>query len=310
MQIPKALAGVPANRVRLLAWLIPAALVLAVVVVLAAKGVRALPGVQGFLLEYPGRSEPPAGTPVGFPLWLNWQHFLNSFFLVFIVRTGWELRQKKRPAAFWTRRNDGMIRTKNPPVRIGVPLWLHLVVDAFWVLNGVIYVVLLFATGQWLRVVPTTWDVFPNAISAGLQYASLVWPLENGWVNYNALQQLSYFVTIFLAAPLALITGLRLSPGLAARFRGIDRVFPLAAARAIHFPVMIYFVGFVIVHVFLVLTTGAQRNLNHMYAGRDDSSWLGVAFFAASIVVMVVAWVLAKPAALADLAEKSGRVRR
>jgi len=310
MQIRTALASVPAARWRMLAWIVPSLLVFAVVVVLAAKGIRALPAVQDFLTDYPGRSEPPAGTPVGFPLWLNWQHFLNSFFLVFIVRTGWGLRKKQRPAAFWTRRNDGMIRTKNPPVRIGVPLWFHLVVDALWVLNGIVYVVLLFATGQWLRVVPTTWDVFPNAISAGLQYASLVWPLENGWVNYNALQQVSYFVTIFIAAPLALVTGLRMSPGLAARFRSIDRVFPMAVARAIHFPVMIYFVGFVIVHVFLVLATGAQRNLNHMYAGRDDDSWLGFVFFAASLVVIAVAWVLAKPAALADLAAKSGTIRR
>jgi thiosulfate reductase cytochrome b subunit len=310
MQIPKAVASVPTRRWRRLAWLVPAALVFAVLLVVAAKLLRETPFAQDFLATYPGRSELPEGAPVGFPLWLNWQHFLNAFFLVFIVRTGWEMRGKKRPAAFWTRRNDGLIRTKNPPVRIGIPLWFHLVVDVLWVLNGVVYVVLLFATEQWMRVVPTNWDVIPNAISAGLQYASLVWPLENGWVNYNALQQLSYFATIFIASPLALITGIRMSPGFAARFRSIERVFPLRLARAIHFPVMIYFLAFVVIHVTLVLTTGAQRNLNHMYAGRDDDSWLGFIFFAVSIVVMVVAWVLAKPAALADLAEKSGTVRR
>jgi len=310
MQIPKMLASVPPSRWRLLAWLVPSLLVLAGLVVLAAKGLRTIPEVQDFMTTYPGRSELPEGAPVGFPVWLNWSHFLNVFFLVFIVRTGWELRQKKRPTAFWTRRNDGIIRTTNSPVRIGVPLWFHLVIDAFWVLNGVLYVVLLFGTGQWMRVIPTTWDVFPNAISVGIQYASLVWPLENGWVNYNALQLLSYFVTIFIAAPLALVTGIRMAPGFAARFRPIERVFPVALARGIHFPVMIYFVGFVIVHVTLVLATGAQRNLNHMYAGRDDDSWLGFVFFGASIVVMVVAWVLATPSALADAAEKTGTVRR
>ena len=62
----------------------------------------------------------------------------------------------------------------------------------------------LFVTGQWMRIVPTSWDVFPNAVSAALQYVSLDWPTENGWVNYNALQLLAYFTTVFIAAPLAI----------------------------------------------------------------------------------------------------------
>ncbi|WP_218157734.1 hypothetical protein [Saccharopolyspora shandongensis] len=28
------------------------------------------------------------------------------------------------------------------------------------------------------------------------------WPTENGWVHYNALQQLAYFTTVFVAAAL------------------------------------------------------------------------------------------------------------
>ncbi|MEU5849212.1 hypothetical protein [Saccharopolyspora shandongensis] len=47
------------------------------------------------------------------------------------------------------------------------------------------------------------WEVFPNALSAALQYASLDWPTENGWVHYNALQQLAYFTTVLVATPLA-----------------------------------------------------------------------------------------------------------
>ena len=74
-----------------------------------------------------------------------------------------------------------------------------------WLLNGLVFYVLLFATGQWRRVVPTSWDVLPNAASVALQYLSLDWPTENGWVAYNSLQILAYFVTIFIAAPLALV---------------------------------------------------------------------------------------------------------
>jgi thiosulfate reductase cytochrome b subunit len=45
-------------------------------------------------------------------------------------------------------------------------------------------------------------------------------------------------------------------------------------ARAIHFPVMIFFCGFIVIHVFLVMTTGALKNLNHMYAARDVVDWV------------------------------------
>ena len=51
---------------------------------------------------------------------------------------------------------------------------------------------------------PTSWDVFPNALSVLIQYLSLDWPAENGWVAYNGLQLIAYFVTVFIAAPLAL----------------------------------------------------------------------------------------------------------
>ena len=293
-----------------LAWIIPAGLVVVVLVVLAAQGIRSLPAVQSFLTDYPGESELPAGAPVGLPAWLGWQHFLNSFFLLFIIRTGWEIRKGKRPAAFWTRNNTGLIRTKNPPVRIGLPTWFHLTVDSLWVLNGVVFYILLFATGQWVRVIPVSWDVIPNALSAALQYASLDWPTGNGWINYNALQLLAYFATTFIAAPLALATGIRLAPGFSAAFRSMDRVLPLSVARAIHWPVMIYFVAFIIVHVTLVLTTGALRNLTHMYAARDDEGWLGFAFFAGSVVLMVIGWFAARPSLLAPLAALTGKVRR
>jgi hypothetical protein len=73
---------------------------------------------------------------------------------------------------------------------------------------------------------------------------------------------------------------------------------------------MIFFVLFVIAHVTLVLTTGALRNLNHMYAANNGDSWLGFGLFAASLVLTVVAWILAKPAFLQPLATMTGKVTR
>jgi len=310
MERQTAAAGFRASRWFALVWIVPVALGLVVAVVLLAQWARQQPGIQSFLVQYPGQSPLPDGAPVGFPAWLAVQHFLNALFLLFVLRTAWQLRSKKRPYAFWTRDNTGLFRTKNAPVRIGLPLWFHLSVDALWVLNGFVYVVLLFTTGQWMRLVPTRWDLIPNAASAALQYASLDWPVSDGWVNYNALQQLAYFATVFIAAPLALASGIRLSPGLATALRSLDRVVPLRATRLVHVGTWIWFLGFIAAHVTLVLATGAVRNLNHMYAGRNDESWWGFAIFAASIVVMIVACFAVRPAVLAAIAGRTGTVRR
>lgn len=59
------------------AWIVLAALLALLAVVLIAKGLRGLPAVQSFMTDYPGQSELPAVAPVGFPAWLSWQHFLN-----------------------------------------------------------------------------------------------------------------------------------------------------------------------------------------------------------------------------------------
>ncbi|WP_240665748.1 cytochrome b/b6 domain-containing protein [Agromyces sp. LHK192] len=292
-----------------LAWYLVGALVLLAVAVLAARGLRSLPAVQAFIEQYPGHSGLPDGAPVGIPAWLGWQHFFNVFFLVMIVRTGLIIRSKQRPPAFWTRDNSRFPRTKGTPRRLGISVWLHLVVDAFWVLNGVVYVVLLFATGQWVRIVPTDWSVVPNSLSVVLQYLSLEWPVENSWVSYNDAQVLSYFAVVFIASPIAIITGLRMSPAWPMQGR-LAKLPSERVARALHFPTMLFFLLFTFVHVVLVLTTGALRNLNHLYASRDSDDWIGFAVFAGSLVALVGAWVVARPLLLAPLAERFGQVRR
>ncbi len=290
--------------------MVPSAIVGLVALVLVAGWLRTLPEVVTFVEMYPGTTPLPAGAPVGIPAWLGWQHFLNFFFLVLIARTAWSIRSNKRPDAFWTRSNTGLIRTKAAPRRMGINVWLHLVADAAWVLNGIVLMTLLFATGQWMRIVPTSWDIFPNAASALLQYASFDWPTSNGWVNYNSIQVIAYFVTVFLAAPIAVATGLRLSTAWPLKAARLNKIFPEAPIRWVHNAVLFYFVIFTIVHVTLVMATGALRNLNHMFAGNDGTSWAGVAVFAASLVVTVIVWLALRPKVIRWLASGSGNVRR
>ncbi len=326
--------GVPAQygvspRVRIgrskwfnLLWLLPIGLVLVLVVVATAKGIRGLPAVESFIEAYPGVSELPAQAPIGFPAWLAWQHFLNAFLMIFIIRSGVTILAD-HPRLYWTRHSTpgkDWFRIQKPvppdplytakadsitlPDGVGLPgrrhsiglgRWWHLGVDTLWLLNGIIFYILLFATGQWMRLVPHHWDVIPHALSVSIQYASLDWPLEMGWTNYNSLQLIAYFVTVFIAAPAALITGLGMSPALSTKFKWVSSVFSIQVARSLHFLVLCWFLFFIVVHISLVLTTGALRNLNHMFAVRDDDSWVGFWFFAATMVVFIVAWVAATP---------------
>lgn len=326
--------GVPAQygvapRVRIgrskwfnLLWLIPIGLVVLLILVAVAQGIRDLPAVQEFLRRFPGRSALPAGTPIGFPAWLGWQHFLNMFFMIFIIRSGVTILAD-HPRLYWTRhatRGKDWFRVQKPvptdplytakadsitlPDGVGLPgrrhsiglaRWWHLGIDTLWLVNGIVFYVLLFSTGQWARIVPVHWDVVPNAISVAIQYLSLQWPTESGWTNYNSLQVLAYFVTVFIAAPLALLTGLGMSPALSTKLRWVSKVLSIQVARSLHFLVLVWFLLFIVVHVSLVVATGALRNLNHMYAGRDDGSWVGFWVFAASLVVVIVVWVWATP---------------
>ncbi|MGW4941888.1 molybdopterin-dependent oxidoreductase [Actinoplanes sp. NPDC004185] len=305
-----------------LLWLVPIGFALLVVGIAVAKGLRSIPAVEDFIDRYPGVPEPQAGTPIGIPAWLGWQHFLNMFLMIFIIRSGLSVLAD-HPRLYWTRNStpgSEWYRMQKPvpddpnytakadsitlpdgfglPGRrhsIGLARWWHLGVDVLWLTNGIVFIILLFVTGQWRRITPTGVDSIPHAASVAIQYLSLDWPLENGWVAYNSLQVFAYFITVFVAAPAALITGLGMSPALSTRFHRISSVFSIQLARSLHFLVLCWFLFFILIHVTLVLTTGVLRNLNHMYASNDTDSWTGFAIFSASMIVMTVAWAAATP---------------
>ena len=283
-------------------------LIAAAMAVFAVRWLLSTEPLQAFLAQYPGEYHLPEGAPVGFPAWLGWQHFFNVFLMVLVIRTGLQVRTEKRPSVFWSSKKD-------KKRKMSLALWFHQSLDVLWLVNGIIFVVLLFLTGQWMRVIPTSWEVFPNALSAALQYVSLDWPTENGWVNYNSLQQLAYFTTIFIAAPVAAATGYRMSAMWPKNAKKLNELFPIELARKVHFPTMLFFVVFIAIHVFLVLSTGALRNLNHMYAAQGSTdpnayadNWTGFWMFFASMVVIVAAYAANRPLVLAPIARLFGNV--
>ena len=260
------------------------------------------------------------GEPSGFPMWINISHWVNFFFLVLIIRSGLSILVD-HPRLYW---NDGcdpktqwlrltpikIPENKNwtakqdsryiSPV-VGLPGYRHTVGIArswhfltvpFFILNGTIFIFLLLYTDQWKRLVPASLQIIPDSWNVFVHYATFNMPIEpNGFYHFNALQQLSYFAVVFVMAPLAMLTGIAMSPAIDSRFPWYPKLFfNRQTARSFHFLIMFCYVIFIVVHVALVALTGLSKNLNHIILNKpDDSSstglWIGIA-----IILFVIAF--------------------
>ncbi len=183
----------------------------------------------------------------------------------------------------WTSKDDA--RSLSPWIglpggrhTVGIARHWHFLSIVFWVSNGLIFVVLLFATGQWRRLVPTSWSIVPDAWAVFVHYATFHLPPEpNGFYHYNALQQLAYFGVVFVLAPLAILTGPSMSPALTNRFPWYPKLpGNRQIGRSLHFLIACSFVAFLIVHVAMVALSGLVRNMNHIVLGTDDARTIGL----------------------------------
>ncbi len=303
-------------------WALPIGAAALVLVIALAQSLRELQSVQTFIKEYPGIAQSAPSVDSGFPWWLQLQHFLNMLFMMFIIRAGMQILAD-HPRLYWTRDctpgtewfrfqravPEGRIWTAKDdavtmPTWLGIPglrhtiglaRWWHFSIVMLWTINGIAFYVLLFTTGQWLRLVPVTWGVFPAALSTAIQYASLNFPVDESWTRYNGLQQLSYFVTVFIAAPVSITTGLLQSPAISNRLGLLKRVLNRQAARSIHFISFCWFVLFILAHGIMVFITGLRENTNHMFAGVENNSWTGFPLFVLAMVIVGLAWWVASP---------------
>jgi methionine sulfoxide reductase catalytic subunit len=171
----------------------------------------------------------------------------------------------------------------------------HFLSVLFWVGNGLVFGVLLFATGQWKRLVPNSWQIVPDTWAVFVHYATFHLPAEpNGFYQFNALQQLAYFGVVFILAPLAILTGPSMSPALTNRFPWYPHLpGNRQIGRSLHFLVMCAFVIFLVGHVAMVAITGFVRNMNHIVVGSDDTSLTGVYLGLVGLGVIVAVNVLA-----------------
>jgi thiosulfate reductase cytochrome b subunit len=87
--------------------------------------------------------------------------------------------------------------------------------------------------------------------------------------RYNILQKLAYLSVIFVFAPGILLMGLAMSPHMDSVLGWmVDLVGGRQSARTWHFIIAFAFVGFILVHVFMVLVSGPLNQIRSMITGR------------------------------------------
>src|SRR5215472_4654422 len=347
-RIPPVSARIPEVRIGKrwfsTAWLIPIAIVGLIIGIGVCQQIRTYSAVRSFITTYPGTGSFQPAVITGFPAWLRVLHFLNLVFMLFIIPAGWQIladhprlqndagsrpgrewlrlrgpvpadrMAQEPPERAWTAKDDAVTLPRwlgLPGLRhsIGLARWWHFSADLLWILTGIAFYILLFTTGQWARLVPVDWSVFTNAVSTAIQYGSLHFPKNLGWTQYNGLQSLSYFIIVFIAAPLAFITGLLQAPAIAAKFGlGWGRI-NRQTARVVHFTFMTIFVGFIFIHTTMVWITGLLLNLTHITTGQNFASWNGWWLYVAWMAIVVAVWWAASPLTLRypRAVQKTGR---
>ncbi len=144
----------------------------------------------------------------------------------------------------------------------------------FWawvfVINGLIYLAVEFASGRFrLRMFPSRDELAPaHLMNEIVSHAGLKFPKGEGARTYNVLQKIAYLAVLLGLLPLMVLTGLTMSPSFSATLPLAELFGGRQSARSLHFITMWLLVGFVLLHVGLVMLAGAWNLLRSMVTGR------------------------------------------
>ena len=140
-----------------------------------------------------------------------------------------------------------------------------------FVINGLAYWLVGLIGGHIRRdLVPTAADVKPkNLWHEIVTHARLKFPKGEEARRYNVLQKGAYLGVVLVLLPLMVATGLSMSPGFnAAAPWMVDFFGGRQSARTIHFLTAFTIVGFVLLHLSMVVASGTWNNIRSMITGR------------------------------------------
>ena len=169
--------------------------------------------------------------PHGFPLWVRYCHFFNFLFVTMLIRSGLSIladhprlyfNNHCTPGSEWIRLtpitgSDGSALDREGRCALHLAHGCHARLPAYHrhspgpgtfststgsSSRAFFFVIMLFDTEQWRRLVPQSPLVLLQAWNTWVHYATFHLPTEfNGYYGYNALQQIAYFSVVFVFGP-------------------------------------------------------------------------------------------------------------
>ena len=142
-----------------------------------------------------------------------------------------------------------------------------------WVLAPawLIYLLWSLANGHLRRdLAPTRQEWRPSRIWHDIgQHARLRFPTGAAALKYNVLQKFAYLGVLAGLLPLAIVTGLAMSPSMDAAWPWLTEMFGgRQTARSIHFLCAFGLVAFILVHLAMVVLAGPFNEVRSMITGR------------------------------------------
>lgn len=176
-----------------------------------------------------------------------------------------------------TRAEDGVA------LRRGFPMWAtipgpkslalgrrwHFFFAWAWVINGALYLGWSLASRHLMRDLTMQRGDWRGIARSVRDHLTFRHPVGDNAARYNPLQKLAYLGVIFILAPLAVLSGLAMSPQMDTVLGWfLQLVGGRQSARTLHFVAMGLFVLFTLVHVLMVLYAGPINEMRSMITGR------------------------------------------
>ena len=177
---------------------------------------------------------------------------------------------------------SGKVGAQEPrgfPAWATIPSYRALVDGRHWhfffawmfVLNGLVYLGFNLLNGHIKRdMLPAKDQLTPQHLwHEIIDHARLKFPKGEEARRYNALQKLVYLAMIFVVLPMMIMTGLTMSPAVDASQPWLVSLFGgRQSARTLHFICASLVVGFILVHVALVIVVGFFNSMRSMITGK------------------------------------------
>jgi len=143
---------------------------------------------------------------------------------------------------------------------------------AAWVaaVSGLVYLLAGLAGGHFRRYLfPRGGELAPGVVWPDVvRHLRLQIPKATGGPGYGVLQKCVYCAVVFIALPVSVLSGLAMSPAVAAGYPFLRVLFGgFQSARTIHFVAFVALLMFVVAHVAMVVKSGFKRQMRGMTVG-------------------------------------------